>query len=70
MQFSVQMTTLLSGMEYPVRPEDLLRAAESGGVPQLEVDLLALLPDREYRGSLDVARTIVALGHDRQADAV
>lgn len=70
MEFSVQMTTLLSGVEYPVQPGDLLRQAERGGVPQEEIEQLAKLPNREFHGSIDVARTIVALAHDKQADAV
>lgn len=61
MHFSQQMTTLLTSIDYPAHPSDLIREAMRDGVPVHERAQLNQLPDRAYQGVLDVARTLA--GH-------
>jgi hypothetical protein len=58
MKFSIQLKTLLTTIDYPAHPSDLIREAERDGVPAHEVGQLALLPDRAYQGMHDVSRTL------------
>jgi hypothetical protein len=58
MKFSTQLKALLSTIDYPAHPGDLLREAERDGVPAHEVEQLALLPDRAYQGMHDITRTL------------
>ena len=58
MKISVEMKTLLSTIDYPAHPSDLLREAARDGVSTDEVEQLAMLPDRAYQGMHDVTRTL------------
>lgn len=58
MHFSQQMTTLLTSIDYPAHPSDLIREAMRDDVPAHERAQLDQLPDRAYQGVLDVARTL------------
>jgi hypothetical protein len=67
MKFSTQMKTLLTTIDFPAHPSDLLREAARDGVPAHEVEQLGLLPDRAYQGAHDVTRT---LRHNRHGELV
>lgn len=58
MTISAEMKTLLSTIDYPAHPSDLLREAARDGVSSRDVEQLAMLPDRAYQGMHDVARTL------------
>lgn len=58
MKISGEMKTLLSTIDYPAHPGDLLREAARDGISGHEVELLTMLPDRAYQGMHDVTRTL------------
>lgn len=58
MKVSGRMNRFLSGMEYPARPEDLVREAQRGGFSDDDVLPLAALNERSYQGAVDVRRAL------------
>ncbi|HEX6937959.1 MAG TPA: DUF2795 domain-containing protein [Longimicrobiales bacterium] len=46
----------LKGISYPADKEDLLETAERNGAPQIVMEVLRRLPDREYGGPQDVMK--------------
>ena len=58
MRVSRQMKHFLSSMEYPARPEDLIREALRDGFTDDDVLPLAMLDERSYGGGTEVSRSL------------
>ncbi|MGW0193878.1 DUF2795 domain-containing protein [Nonomuraea sp. NPDC003201] len=48
----------LSDAHWPAKPDDLVRHTDSAGAPDLVVDMVRSLPDRQYRNVADVAKAL------------
>ena len=62
MDITGRMNRFLSAMEYPARPEDLIREAQRGGFSDDDVLPLATLNERSYQGAVDVRRALARHG--------
>jgi hypothetical protein len=57
------LARMLTGVDYPARPNELIRHAAEGGAPDEAVEQLRTLPKREYENVADVAEE---LGYGRE----
>jgi hypothetical protein len=54
----IELQKYLSGVDYPAKRDDLVRAAERNGADQGTLDVLRALPDRSYEGPSGVSKEI------------
>lgn len=58
----VQMQKFLSGVDYPVRRDDLVAHAESKGADDAVLEHLRRIPDRTYDGPNAVSQAFAETG--------
>ncbi|MEU5263932.1 DUF2795 domain-containing protein [Amycolatopsis sp. NPDC021455] len=54
----IQLQKYLSGVDYPAKRDDLVRAAEKNGADSDTLDVVRGLPDRTYEGPSGVSKEI------------
>jgi hypothetical protein len=54
----IQLQKYLSGVDYPAKRDDLVRAAEKNGADSDTLDVVRRLPDRTYDGPSGVSKEI------------
>jgi uncharacterized protein DUF2795 len=54
----IQLQRYLSGVDYPAKRDDLVRAAEKNGADSDTLDVVRRLPDRTYDGPSGVSKEI------------
>lgn len=54
----IELQKYLSGVDYPARRDDLVRAAEKNGAGKDTLDVVRGLPDRTYEGPSGVSKEI------------
>ena len=54
----IELQKYLSGVDYPAKRDDLVRAAEKNGADSGTLDVVRRLPDRTYDGPSGVSKEI------------
>ncbi|MEV7099403.1 DUF2795 domain-containing protein [Amycolatopsis sp. NPDC051045] len=54
----IELQKYLSGVDYPAKRDDLVRAAERNGADSDTLDIVRALPDRTYEGPSGVSKEI------------
>ena len=54
----IELQKYLSGVDYPAKRDDLVRAAEKNGADSDTLDIVRRLPDRTYEGPSGVSKEI------------
>jgi hypothetical protein len=54
----IELQKYLSGVDYPAKRDDLVRAAEKNGADPDTLDIVRGLPDRTYEGPSGVSKEI------------
>ncbi|WP_290051776.1 DUF2795 domain-containing protein [Amycolatopsis solani] len=54
----IELQKYLSGVDYPAKRDDLVRAAERNGAGKDVLDTVRKLPDRTYEGPSGVSKEI------------
>ncbi|MEU4521804.1 DUF2795 domain-containing protein [Amycolatopsis sp. NPDC024027] len=54
----IELQKYLSGVDYPAKRADLVRAAEKNGADPATLDVVRGLPDRTYEGPSGVSKEI------------
>lgn len=54
----IELQKYLSGVDYPAKRDDLVRAAERNGADSGTLDVVRRLPDRTYEGPSGVSKEI------------
>ncbi len=58
----IQLQKHLSGVDYPAKRDDLVKAARSQGADDSMVNALKGIPDREYDGPNAVSKAVTGKG--------
>ena len=55
---AAELQHYLQGVSYPSRKDDLIRRARENRAPRDVLDLISILPDREFNSTVDVSRAV------------
>jgi len=55
---AAELQHYLQGVSYPSRKDDLIRRARENRAPRDVLDLISILPDREFNSTVYVSRAV------------